>query len=65
MFNHVFVGFCYALTSNDILYQVTLAGTFSKDQSATDLLNLEVLRTEHTLKDVVRMSNIFNYNAYD
>lgn len=53
---------CTTITTSSI-YQVTLAVTFSTDQSATDLPNLEVLRTEHTLRDVVRMSNIFNCNC--
>jgi len=48
-----------------ITYRVTSGVLFSTDQSATSLLIIVVLKTEHRMKADVRLVNNFNCLAYD
>jgi hypothetical protein len=53
------------LRSNQILHRVTLGVTFSNDQSATSLHYLEVLKSEHMLRTIAELVNIFQCPAFN
>jgi hypothetical protein len=49
----------------DILHMTTLGVLFSTDQSAKNLSNREVFKTEQTLRALARLVKTFIYFPYD